>query len=87
MILSWEQAVGQILVRKLADAVLAKRKAPAAAKKRSAEAELREIITDALTPDPGKRPSLSALAGAAKSGRSQAEVDEFIRDLREEWDR
>jgi plasmid stability protein len=79
--------VGQILVRKLDDDVLAKLKARAKAKKRSAEAELREIITDAVRPEPGTRPSLSSLAGSARSGRSQAEVDKYIRDLRNEWDR
>lgn len=79
--------MGQILVRKLDDAVLAMLKARAKAKKRSAEAELRDIITDALKPQTGKRPSLSSLAGAAGRGRSQAEVDKYIRDLREEWDR
>lgn len=78
--------MGQILVRKLDDAVLAKLKARAKAKKRSAEAELREIITEALKTEGAKRPSLSALAGAARSGRSQAEIDKYIRDLRNEWE-
>lgn len=79
--------MGQILVRKLDDSVLAKLKARAKAKKRSAEAELREIITDALKPKAGRRPSLSSLAGSARSGRSQADVDNYIRELRDEWDR
>lgn len=79
--------MGQILVRKLDDAVLAKLKARAKAKKRSAEAELREIITDALKTSTVRRSSLSALAGSARSGRSQADIDKYIRDLRDEWDR
>jgi len=82
-----KNGMGQILVRKLDDAVLAKLKARAKAKKRSAEAELREIIADALKSEAARRPSLSSLAGAARSGRSQAEVDKYIRDLRDEWNR
>ncbi len=79
--------MGQIVVRKLDDAVLAKLKARAKANRRSAEAELRDIVTQALKPKPGKRPSLSSLAGAAVAGRSQADVDAYIRQLRSEWDR
>jgi plasmid stability protein len=79
--------MGQILVRKLDDAVLAKLKARAKANKRSAEAELRDILAQALKPKPGKRPSLSSLVGAAGAGRSQDDVDAYIRQLRGEWDR
>lgn len=79
--------MAQILVRKLDDAVLARLKARAKSKNRSAEAELREIITDALKSKTTRRPSLASLAGSARSDRSQADVDKFIRELRDEWDR
>jgi antitoxin FitA len=80
--------MGQIVVRKLDDAVLAKLKARAKANKRSAEAELREILTQALKkPEAAKRPPLSALIGSARAGRSQAEIDAYVRQLRSEWDR
>jgi plasmid stability protein len=79
--------MGQILVRKLDDSVLAKLKARAKANKRSAEAEVRDILSQALKPKQHQRLPLSALAGSGRSGRSQAEVDDYVRKLREEWDR
>jgi len=82
-----EAHMGQILVRKLDDVVLAKLKVRAKANKRSAEAEVRDILTQAMKPKQNRRLPLSALAGSARSGRNQAEVEAYVRKLREEWDR
>lgn len=79
--------MGQILVRKLNDAILAKIKTRARVNKRSAEAEVREILSAAVAPAAGKRKSLTSLIGAGRHGRTQAEIDAYVKDLREEWDR
>lgn len=78
--------MGQILVRKLDDGVLKRIKARAKAHGRSTEAEVREILYAAMSaPEQKKRP-LSSLIGAVRSNRSQAEVDAYVRRLRDEWD-
>jgi antitoxin FitA len=78
--------MGQILVRKLDDGVLNRIKARAKANGRSAEAEVREILSDAVTPLRGKRRSFTSFIGSVRGGRSQAEVDDYVRRLRDEWD-
>lgn len=78
--------MGQILVRKIDDDVLKRIKARAEANGRSAEAEVREILNEAVASPPGARRSLSSFIGAVRSNRSQTEVDDYIRRLRDEWD-
>jgi len=77
--------MGQILVRKVDEAVLARIKVRAKANRRSTEAEVREILSAAVAPA-GKRKSLVSLIGAGRSGRSQADIDTYVRGLRQEWD-
>jgi plasmid stability protein len=79
--------MAQILVRNLEDAVLKRIKARARANKRSAEAEARAILAAAVPSPAGKRVPLAALAGAAASSRTPAEIDAYVRSLRDEWDR
>ena len=79
--------MGQILVRKLDDAVLAKIKTRAKANKRSAEAEVRDLLSAAVAPAGGRRKPLASLIGAGGPGRSQDEIDAYVRGLREEWDK
>ena len=79
--------MGQILVRKLDDAVLAKIKTRAKANKRSAEAEVRDLLSAAVAPTGGRRKPLASLVGAGRPGRSQDEIDTYVRGLREEWDK
>lgn len=78
--------MGQILIRNLDDAVLAKIKTRAKANKRSAEAEVRNILSTIVAPA-AKHRALVSLIGASDPGRSQAEVDEYVKNLREEWER
>ena len=78
--------MGQIIVRKVDDDVLKRIKARAKANGRSAEAEVREILSEAVAPHQGKRSSLSSFIGSVRSNRSQAEVDAYVRRLRDEWD-
>jgi plasmid stability protein len=78
--------MGQILVRKLDDGVLRRIKARAKAHGRSTEAEVREILNDAVSAPKEKKRSLSSFIGAVRSNRSQAEVDAYVRRLRDEWD-
>jgi antitoxin FitA len=77
--------MGQILVRKLDDAVLARIKSRARANKRSAEAEVRDILAAAVSPPSGRRKPLASLIGAGRPGRGQAEIDAYVRGLRDEW--
>ena len=79
--------MAQILVRKLEDDVLARLKERAKRNGRSAEAEIRSILAEAVATSP--RPpyrSLLELVGAGSSGRSQAQINEDIRALRDEWE-
>ena len=79
--------MGQILVRNVDDAVLKGLKVQAKANGRSAEAEVREILAAAV-PQTGKpRKPLASLIGKAVAGRSQSEIDAYIRALRDEWER
>lgn len=78
--------MGQILIRNLDDAVLAKIKSRAKANKRSAEAEVRNILSATVAPS-AKQRTLVSLIGAGQTGRTQAEIDDYVRNLREEWKR
>lgn len=80
--------MGQIVVRRVDDAVIEAVKARAKANHRSTEAEVRAILEEAvLTPPQPKRRSLLELVGAAPSGRTQKEIDDWVAHLRDEWDR
>jgi plasmid stability protein len=86
----WDTAMGQILVRKLDDAVIEAVKKRAKAHNRSAEAEVRAIIEAAIGGTlPGgasvrRRPILE-LAGSVPSNRTTEEIVAEIRSLRDEW--
>jgi plasmid stability protein len=81
--------MGQILIRKLDDKLIKKIKARAKANRRSAEAEVREILLHALGSATGQlRVPLSELIGAGRSsGRTQEDIDRYVRELRDEWER
>ncbi|MGE3875932.1 MAG: hypothetical protein AB7F74_23505 [Parvibaculaceae bacterium] len=70
----------QIIIRKLEDDVLKRIKARAKANGRSAEAE------EAVAPPRGKQRSLSSFIGSVRGNRTQAEIDAYVRKLRDEWD-
>ena len=72
------------------DAVLDAVKSRAKANNRSAEAELRAIISNAVeapvhTPPKGRK-RLSDLVGSIQSGRTAEEIVKEIRALRDEWE-
>lgn len=77
--------MGQIIVRKLDDKVLEQIKARAKANGRSAEAEVREILKQAVAPMKGKRRPLSSFIGAGRSNLTQEEINSYVRELRDEW--
>ena len=79
--------MGQIVVRKVNDDVLKRIKARAKANGRSTEAEVREILSAAVSPLQGKKRSLTSFIGSIRSNRSQAEIDAYIRGLRDEWEK
>ncbi len=79
--------MGQIIVRQLDDKVLSRIKTRAKANKRSAEAEVRDLLTRAVNPAKATHKSLASLAGAGQSGRSAAEIEDYVKMLRDEWDR
>jgi plasmid stability protein len=79
-----EGAMAQILIRNLDETVMARIKARAKTNKRSAEAEVRNILTDAAAPV-AKRKSLVSMIGAGKPGRTQAEINRYVKNLRSEW--
>jgi plasmid stability protein len=76
--------MGQILVRQIDDAVLLSLKARAKANDRSAEAEVRAIIAEAVMP---KRETIASLVGAGKTSASFRRADDIVahvRSLRDE---
>jgi plasmid stability protein len=77
--------MGQIIIRNLDDAVLTKIKNRAKSNKRSTEAEVRNILSEAAVPVP-QRKSLVSLIGLGRPGRTQAEIDKYLKALRDEWD-
>ena len=82
--------MGQIVVRQLDDAVLNAVRSRAKANNRSTEAEVRDIISNAVelpvqtVPKAQKR--LSELVGSVPSGRTAEEIVTEIRALRDEWE-
>ncbi|AKH99722.1 hypothetical protein IMCC20628_01005 [Hoeflea sp. IMCC20628] len=84
--------MAQIVVRQLEDAVLEAVKTRAVANKRSTEAEVRAILTDAVglsssttgPPEPAPR-SFRDFVGIAANRRTQDEIDAYVRALRDEW--
>ena len=78
--------MGQILIRNLDDDVLARIKNRAKANKRSAEAEVRNILSTTVAP-PAKQRTLVSLIGAGHPGRTHTEIDNYVKSLREEWSR
>lgn len=82
--------MGQMLVRQLNDETVRLLKERAKRNKRSAEAEVRAILDEAMRPEKtqtGRRKSLLELAGSAPSTRTQDEIDAYVRSLRDEWER
>ncbi|PWV99033.1 hypothetical protein DFR52_104324 [Hoeflea marina] len=84
--------MGQIIVRQLEEAVLEAVKRRAVANKRSTEAEVRAILTDAVglsTPRADDRHprTFRDFVGIAANRRTQDEIDTYVRALRDEWDR
>ena len=78
--------MGQIIVRKIDDDVLKRIRARAEANGRSTEAEVREILNEVVAPRRRAPRSLSSFIGSVQSKRSQAEIDAYVRGLRDEWD-
>jgi len=79
--------MAQILVRQLDDAVVEALKAQAKANARSTEAEVREILSEAVRP---RRVLLGSLVGAGKSNTSLETAEQIVahvRALRDEWDK
>jgi plasmid stability protein len=79
--------MAQILVRKLDDDVLSKIKGRAKKNRRSAEAEVREILTQAVKTARPKHVPLTELVGAAPTRRTTEEIVAYVRALRDEWER
>lgn len=86
--------MAQIVVRQLEDEVLEAVKMRALANKRSTEAEVRAILTDAvgLSKPVGNRgqrqpQTFRDFVGIAANRRTQSEIDTYVRALRDEWDR
>jgi plasmid stability protein len=79
--------MAQILVRQIEDDVLERLRERARANERSTEAEIRKILADAVRLPGENYPSLTSLIGAAPSARTQDEIVDYVRSLREEWDR
>jgi plasmid stability protein len=81
--------MGQMLIRKLDDKVIKKIKARAKANGRSAEAEVRDLLTETvMTSETQQRKSLVDLIGSAgRLFENQKEIDDWVRQLRDEWDR
>lgn len=80
--------MGQILIRQLDDAVIEAVKKRAEANHRSMEAEVRNIIIEAVSQEfsRGRRRSILELAGSVPSKRTTEEIVAEIRALRDEWD-
>ena len=79
--------MGQMLIRKLDDKVIKKIKARAKANGRSAE--VRDLLTKAVaSTESQRRNSLVELIGSGgRSFRNSEEINAWIRELRDEWDR
>ena len=77
--------MGQMLIRRLDDAVLDALKARAKANNRSTEAEARTILSQVLSPPPPPRRNLSDFIGIAPTGRTMEDIVRDVRALRDEW--
>lgn len=71
------------------DRVIELIKARAKANGRSLTAEVRAILSEAVEvrQGQGERKPLSSFIGVARSYRSQAEIDAYVRNLRDEWEK
>lgn len=78
--------MAQIIVRKLEDEVLEGIRTRAKANGRSTEAEVREILRQAVVPMQHRRKPLSSFIGAGGSNLSQDEINSYVRKLRDEWE-
>lgn len=79
--------MGQIVVRRVDDAIIEAVKARAKANHSSNEAEVRAILEEAvMAPRQPKRGCLLELVGATPSGRAMDEIVADIRALRDERD-
>ncbi len=77
--------MGDLLVRDVSEEVLARLKARARENGRSAEAEHREILRQALLSDDGGRfEELAARLRAMTAGRQQTPSEDLLRDTRDE---
>ncbi len=77
--------MAKLLVRDVPDEVLVRLKDRARANGRSAEAEHREILRQALSEDDGARfEALAAQLRALTAGRSQTPSEDLLRELRDE---
>jgi plasmid stability protein len=79
--------VGQILIRKLDEAVIEGLRARARANNRSVEAEARLIIGSAVLPSERPTRTLMSFVGSGMHRRPQSEIDAEVAALRDEWDR
>ena len=79
--------MGQILIRKLEDAVLDGLRARARANNRSVESEARLIIGSAVLPPERPKRTLMSFVGIGGYRRAQSEIDAEIAALRDEWER
>ena len=78
--------MGQIIVRKLDDSVIAAIKERAKANNRSAEAEVRLALERNYGADRQRRgDALRDLIKMPAAGRTQAEIDDYVAVLRAEW--
>lgn len=80
--------MGQILVRQLKDETIAALKERAKANNRSTEAEVRSIIEAEIVPKRAIQPDrkLTDFLTDPPTGRTQDEIDAYVRQLRDEWD-
>jgi plasmid stability protein len=77
--------MAKLLVRDVPDEVLVRLKDRARANGRSAEAEHREILRQALSGDTGARfEELAAQLRALTAGRRQTPSEDLLRELRDE---
>ena len=79
--------MGQIVINNLDDKVLEHLRMKAALHGLSLAAEVRAILSAAVAAAPGAHRPLASLVGAVQSGRTQAEIDAYVRGLRDEWER
>lgn len=79
--------MARIIVNGLDDMSLGRLKARAAANGRSLADEVCAILHKAVAPVSNEPKPLSSFIGSVASRRSQEEIDAFVRDLRDEWEK